>query len=156
MQIFIKPGTGKHITLEVEPTDRIADVKQQIYEKEGIPTYQLRLIFAGRQLEDGNTLQDYSIIKDSGIHMILRLPDRFEIFVKTIDGRSIKLHAERTDRIIDVKRQLEHETGILPDQQYLKHSGEALQDDMTLNDSSIEWGDTIDMTTESVDGHDPG
>ena len=72
MQIFVKTLTGKHITLEVEPTDRIEDIKQLIYEKEGIPVVFQRLIFAGKILEDGNTLQDYSIQKDSTIHLVLR------------------------------------------------------------------------------------
>ncbi|RWR81151.1 Ubiquitin, related [Cinnamomum micranthum f. kanehirae] len=146
MQIFVKiPSTGKSVTLDVKPWDTIQNIKAIIHDKERVPPEQQTLIYAGRTLEDSQTLAAYNILATSTLHLVIRPTDKLQIFINTPHGENIMLDVKIWYTIEDVKVMIESFLGVPLNAQQLIHAEKTLTDSCTLIDYNISQGSTLHL-----------
>lgn len=151
MKIFVKTVKGTLITLKVAPSDTIEKVKQIIQHKEGIPSQQQRLFFAGKELQDGHTLSEYKVQRNSSLLLVPRPCDSMQIFVKTLAGTKIVVTVVPSDKIVDIKKEIENREGIPAGLQRLFFNGQELEGCLTVIDYNIQKESILSLAIGQAD-----
>jgi ubiquitin C len=153
MQIFVKTLTGKSISFEVEPGDTIDLLKKKIHDREGIHLEQLRLTYAGKELEDGQILSHYNIENNATVNLLHRLRGGGNSGSKTMKinikleagGKQFTLDVDPTMTVYEMKQKIEETEGVVPDQQRLMFGGREIEDGRTLSEYKIKSNDTLGL-----------
>ena len=145
LHMFVRTHTGKIITIKVKPSDTIENIKAMIQDRENIPLGQQKLTFSGRQLEDGHTLSNYNIKRES----TLDLKWEIDIFIRLTE-KTCALTVDYSDTVENVKAMIKHKEHVPPDQQILTFDGVILQDACKLYDCKVSSGSTLRLHVLTV------
>ena len=131
--------------MEVNPEDTIASVKAKVHDSQGIPPEDQRLLYGGQQLEDGYTLDDYHIDKNSTLNLVMRLRGGMCIFVKTLNGKTITIEVNAEEEVSKIKEKIKDKEGIPPHEQRLIYAGKQLEDKEKLSLYNIQRDSTLHL-----------
>jgi len=146
MQVFVTTPSGTTITLEVDSSDSIENVKQKIQDQTFILPEEQRLVFDGKLLQDGRTLADYGIQDEAAIRMLSAIPPAgtvVQIMIQTPIQALVTLDVETADTIAVVKQKYSVVSGIPPEQQDLFFAGSRLDNALTVSDYGIQQGSVV-------------
>ena len=149
MQIFVKTPTGKTITLHVEPSDTIENIKSKIQDREGFPPEEQRLSFGGHvHLDDHRTLADYNIFEESTLVLIWK-PKPKPCFIIYDEDKKLDIYINGCCHCLNtlwLKKQIKKELGLDEKYQELKIDGKIMQDNESLQSNGVFWGTTVNLS----------
>ena len=145
MEIFVNTLTGKCIAIHAYPSDTVANVKQLIWESEGIPAELQKLIFGGKHLEDNGVISDYKIMKESTLHLLVHSTEGMKITVETDTDQTLTLEVEPFDTVKSVKCKIQEKEGIPKHQQRITFKGLDLHDSRILSDYNIQNESSLNL-----------